>query len=148
MTQDRRRAGRFVAGWMVAALCLLVQSCAKPPPPPASTARLFASDLSGGAKRCEVPSVTPAAGKDTPVAMSVGNDGGWCGITVANDGKPFAAGLLASEPAHGKVFIHTVGDATRIDYTPDTQFTGGDAFAVRLLPGDATLRVSVTVAAR
>ena len=146
MTQDRRRGGRFVAGGMIAALALLAQSCAKAPPPPASTARLYASDLSGGARHCDVPSVTPAAGKDTPVTMTVGNDGGWCGLTVASDGKPFAAGLLTTEPAHGRVYIHTVGDATRIDYTPETQFVGGDAFDVELLPGAARLKVTVTVA--
>jgi hypothetical protein len=128
----------------IAGLGLLLQSCAKPPPP-ASTARLFASDLAGAAKQCTVPSVTPVAGKSVAAAMKVGNDGGWCAITMDIEGKPFAAGLLVGDPAHGRVMIHTVGDSTRIDYTPETQFVGGDSFAVRLLPGDATVQVSVMV---
>ena len=63
--------------------------------------------------------------------MQVGNDGGWCGITVAQDGKPYDAGLLTQAPEHGKVYIHPVGDATRIDYTPDL----GSAAPIRSLSG-------------
>ena len=77
--------------------------------------------------------------------MKLGNDGGWCAITVNNNGKPFDAGLLATPPAHGKALIHTVGNDTRIDYTPAARYVGADAFTVRLIPGDATLRVTVTV---
>ena len=92
-----------------------------------------------------MPKVTPAAGQTTPVTMQVGNSGGWCGITVSNGGKPYSAGLLTAEPAHGKVLIHSVGDTTRIDYTPDAHSRARDAFAVRLIPGDAAISVSVTV---
>jgi hypothetical protein len=92
-----------------------------------------------------VPNVSPAAGKQTPVAMKVGNDRGWCAITVNAGGKPFSAGLLTSEPMHGVVLIHSVGDNTRIDYTPDAQFAGADSFVVRLIPGDATIAASVEV---
>ncbi len=77
--------------------------------------------------------------------MTVGNDGGWCGITVADGGQPYSAGLLTIRPTHGRVYIHTVGDATRIDYTPDTGFTGSDNFAVRVVPGNDLIRVAVTV---
>lgn len=143
MVYDRPLGGKLLGGVMIAGLGLLLQSCAKPPP--ASNTRVFATDMMGGAKQCTVPSVTPAAGKPVAVAMKVGNDGGWCAITVANDGKPFAAGLLASDPAHGRVLIHTVGDNTRIDYTPETRFTGADSFAVQLLPGNATIQANVTV---
>jgi hypothetical protein len=129
---------------MIAGLGLLLQSCAKPPPP-GPTARVFATDLMGGAKACTVPSITPVPGKSVTAAMKVGNDGGWCAITVVNDGKPFDAGLLTSDPAHGKVLIHTVGDNTRIDYTPESQFTGGDSFTVQLLPGNATIQANVRV---
>lgn len=58
----------------------------------------------------------------------------------------YSAGLLTAAPAHGKVLIHSVGDNTRIDYTPDAQYRGADLFAVRLIPGDATISGSVTVA--
>ena len=43
-------------------------------------------------------------------------------------GKPYSAGLLIAEPMHGKVLIHSVGDNTRIDYTPDVRFAGADSF--------------------
>jgi hypothetical protein len=111
----------------------------------ASGTRLYASDLAGGARSCAVPAVSVTAGQETAVPMTVGNDGGWCGITVSQSGQPFSAGLLVTRPAHGKIYIHTVGDATRIDYTPDPKFAGSDSFVVRLVPGDGSLRVAVTV---
>jgi hypothetical protein len=130
-------------GWLAMAMAGLLAACT--PKPPAPTARVFATDLMGGAKTCEVPQVAPAAGKDTPVAMKLDNDGGWCGVAVVADGKPYDAGLLIAPAAHGKVLIHSVGDITRVDYTPESQFAGTDAFAVRLLPGNAVLKVDVTV---
>jgi Bacterial Ig domain len=75
----------------------------------------------------------------------VGNDGGWCAITVNNNGWPFDAGLAVTPPAHGKLAIHTVGNDTRIDYTPTARFAGADTFSVRLIPGDATVRATATV---
>lgn len=131
-------------GLSIAAAALLLQACAQRGPQ-GSTNPIFASDLAGAAKACTVPKVTPAASRQTPVAMKVGNDGGWCAITVDNGGKPFSAGLLTAEPMHGDVLIHTVGDSTRIDYTPDVQFAGADSFVVRLIPGDATIAASVAV---
>jgi len=133
------------AGWLaIAAAALLLQACAEKPPlgPPI---RMFAVDLAGAAKNCTAPQVTPAAGQTTDAALKLGNDGGWCAIAVNNGGKPFNAGLLTTPPAHGKVLIHTVGNDTRIDYTPQARFDGADAFSVRLVPGDAAIRVSVTV---
>lgn len=127
-----------------AAMALLLQACTERPPA-AQGPRVFQADLLGAAKSCDVPKVTPTAGQEVPVAIKMGNDGGWCAITLDNAGKPFDAGLLVTEPAHGKVYIHTVGDQTRIDYTPDPRFTGSDTFAVRLLPGGAVLRASVAV---
>ena len=132
--------------WLFApalALTALLQGCAQPPP--ASSTRLFQADITGGAKKCQAPKLAPAAGQTADAPVSVGNDGGWCGIVVSNGGRPFGAGLLVTQPSHGKVLIHTVGDDTRIDYTPDPRFSGGDAFTVRLIPGDATIRANVTV---
>jgi hypothetical protein len=128
----------------LAATALVLQACEQRPP--VSRTRMFQADLVGAAKNCSVPNVTPDPSQETPVAMKMGNDGGWCAITVNNGGKPFDAGLLVTEPAHGKVYIHSVGDDTRIDYTPNARFTGTDAFAVKLLPGGAVVTASVTVA--
>jgi hypothetical protein len=143
MTDGRRAFNP--TGWLaMAATALLLQACAEQPqsgPGP----RVFAADVAGGAKICVVPKVAPVAGQETPVEMKLGNDGGWCGITVSNGGKPYEAGLLSAKPVHGKVQIHTVGNATRIDYTPDRAVGGADAFSVKLIPGDAALRVSVAV---
>ena len=138
--------GRQVTNWLtIGTTALLLQACANAPPSGPS-GRVFQADMAGGAKNCVVPKITPAPGQVTPVAVQVGNDGGWCGITVSNDGKPFSAGLLVTEPAHGKVVVHTVGDTTRIDYTPTPRFAGTDSFSVKLLPGAATITASVTVA--
>ncbi len=134
------------AAFVVAAAGL--QGCQQPQvaaPPPA--ARQYAIDQQGGAKLCTVPKETRLTdGKETPAAMTVGNDGGWCAIDVARDGEPYSAGLLILRPTHGQVYIHTVGDNTRIDYTPRPGYAGPDSFTARMIPGDATLRVSVTVA--
>jgi hypothetical protein len=112
----------------------------------ASRLRVYAADLTGGAKVCDVPKIDPGAGKTTDAAIKLVNDGGWCGIRVRQDGnKPFGAGLLTTRPSHGAVTIHVVGDDTRIDYTPDRRFAGTDNFTVRLVPGDASVRVTATV---
>jgi hypothetical protein len=134
--------------WLVLAIpALVLQACSEAPKPAAQGQgpRVYAADVNGGARQCTVPKPTLTAGKVTDVAMTVGNDGGWCGISVALDGKPYGPGLLTQAAQHGTVFIHEVGDATRIDYTPDPHFTGSDSFVVTLLPGDAGVRTSVTV---
>jgi len=133
--------GRF--GLAMVATALLLQACAQRATAPAP--RVFAADMTGAAKTCTVPPVTPVAGKTTDVTMQLANDGGWCAITVNNNGKPFDAGLIAAPASHGKLLIHTVGNDTRIDYTPAPRHAGADAFSVRLIPGDATIRAAVTV---
>ena len=115
---------------------------------PVSQTRLYATDQMGGAKSCSVPKVAaPEAGKEVAVPMTVGNDGGWCAISVDDNGHPFTAGLLSARPTHGRVYVHSVGDATRIDYTPETGYVGPDAFSVHLLPGDGVVSGTVTVTA-
>jgi Bacterial Ig domain len=106
--------------------------------------RLFASDFQGASKVCTVSRVAPAAGKIVDATMTVGVDGGWCGLPVNNGGRPFDTELLTARPAHGKVYVHSVGTETRIDYTPSPNFTGADTFTVQLLPGDDSVRVTVT----
>ena len=140
---------RHSAGTALLMTGLVLAGCSHPAPAPeASKLRVYAADLAGAAKSCEVPKVNPAAGAGSQAAMKVVNDGGWCGIPVHQDGpKPFDAGLLEKRAAHGDVTIHEVGDNTRIDYTPDRGFAGSDTFAVKLIPGDATISVAVTVTA-
>jgi len=112
----------------------------------APTARVYAVDMRGGAQVCTVPnSVKPDGTTAVPVAMTVSNDGGWCGITV--DRAAYAAGLVETRPTHGRLHIHTVGDKTRIDYIPDVGFTGTDRFVVKLISGDARIQGNVTVTA-
>jgi hypothetical protein len=145
------RAGtiRHTAGTALLVTGLALAGCShQGPAPEASKLRIYAADLAGAAKSCEVPTVNPKAGGGSQVAMKVMNDGGWCGIPVHQDGpKPFDAGLLEKRAAHGDVTIHEVGDNTRIDYTPDHGFAGNDSFAVKLIPGDGTIDVTVTVTA-
>lgn len=132
--------------WVALALtAAALQGCAEKPAPPVSHARLFASDFQGAAKQCTAAKPTLAPGKEAQVAMEVGNDGGWCAISVQQDGKPYATGLLTDAPAHGSVYIHPVGEETRIDYTPDRGFAGNDSFVVTLLPDKPVIRVAVKV---
>jgi hypothetical protein len=135
--------------YTVLALGALLGGCSHPAPAPVaaagSTARVYAIDLTGGAKVCKVPAVKLAAGKTTRVSMALKNDGGWCAITVDLAGKPYAAGLLTAAPSNGRVYIHTVGDATRIDYTPHRGFVGTDHFSVTLLPDQAVIEATAKV---
>lgn len=125
----------------------LLQACApNSGAGPGSRLRLFAADLSGAAKTCEVPKITPGARQTTEAEIKLVNDGGWCGLPVHQPGpKPYNAGLLVARPANGTVLIHAVGDETRIDYTPDRGFAGSDSFTVKLLPDDATIQVAANV---
>ena len=126
------------------ALALLaLQACTKPPPPAASGARIYAHDVTGKAAVCTVPEVQAADKQDRAVTIATGG-GGWCGLTLRNGNAPYAAGLLTQPARNGRVVIHTVGDDTRIDYTANPGPVAADSFAVRLIPGDATLHVSVT----
>jgi len=133
------------------ALLALLAGCAAPPKPrPTGPApRLYAIDLQGAAKLCKVAPVKLEAGKTVAATMTVGNDGGWCAITVhrteAGAPEPYAAGLLTARAEHGRVYIHTVGADTRIDYTPVAGYAGPDQFTVSLLPDGAAIQVSVTV---
>ncbi len=124
----------------------MLAGCAKPPPPVVSTTRVYAVDQQGAAKSCKVSDVAAAPGKQVAVDMAVGNDGGWCALSLSTaDHSPYGAGLLTDRAVHGTVYIHTVGDDTRIDYTPERGYAGTDKFTVTLLPGEAALMFSVTV---
>lgn len=145
-------AGVKACAAMVAA-AILPMGCAEQPKPVAHTPLpVYQVDLQGGAASCQVTPPAPALadGQQSAATITVANDGGWCAISVAQSGVPnapvpYSAGLLTSVPAHGKVLIHSVGDATRIDFTPERGATGPDAFTVRLVPGNAEIRVSVSV---
>ena len=148
MTEARPAAQRRLSLmlWVsLIAVAATLQACAPEQAVRRSKNRIFAADLAGGAKVCQVPKVTPTDGQATEVPMGLGNDGGWCGLPVQRGDAPFSAGLLTSRPTHGSVLIHQVGDFTRIDYRPDRGFTGADNFTVKLVPGGAILRINVTV---
>jgi hypothetical protein len=154
MTDNQRPTHRGATrplAWLALLLTgMLLQACGPNAAngPAGSKLRMFAADLTGAAKICEVPKLTPVNGQINEVAIKVGNNGGWCALPVHQSGpKPFSAGLLAARPAHGTVLIHEVGDDTRIDYTPDRGFAGTDSFAVKLIPGAATINVAATVGA-
>jgi hypothetical protein len=126
---------------------VLAQGCAPKPPPPASGTRTYAIDFTGGAHSCvATKNLSTEPGKEAYATMTVSDDGGWCAISVSDSGKPYAAGLVIARPTHGTLYIHPVGDDTRIDYTPDPHYAGADAFTVRLLPGEPVVHATVTVA--
>lgn len=126
---------------------MALQGCAGAPGSAgAAGERLFAADMTGQAKTCEAAKTAPSAGKVVETTMKVSSDGGWCGLSVRNGGQPYEAGLLKARPAHGKLLVHRVGGDTRMDYTPNFGFSGADSFTVDLLPGEAGVKVAVTVA--
>jgi hypothetical protein len=135
------------SGLAVAAAMALLAGCAEQPRTTATGARVYYADMQGASSLCTVPPrVELAAGQQAEATMVMKNDGGWCGISVAQSGpKPYNAGLLVGRPEHGRVHVHKVGDVSRIDYIPDAGFGGEDRFTVRMLPGNPALRVMVTV---
>ncbi|MFZ4409961.1 MAG: hypothetical protein ACOYOH_21630 [Paracraurococcus sp.] len=134
-------------GVVLAAGLAALAGCAEQQQAAAPGARRYYVDTQGIAALCTVPpKVELAAGQQAEATMVVKNDGGWCGINVAQSGpRPYDAGLLVGRPEHGRVHVHKVGDHTRIDYIPDAGFGGEDKFSVRMLPGNPALRVMVTV---
>ena len=138
---------RPASAWVaLAAVALIVTGCAQPGAT-GSRERVFAAHLAGGARKCEAPTPSLTDGQTAQVAMKMANDGGWCGVSVSRSGRPYDAGLLTTRPTHGKVEVIRVGDVTRITYRPPPRFTGTDSFAIKLLPGDATVQVTATVTA-
>ena len=116
-------------------------------------AKLYAFDFAGAAQKCTAPAdlqLTP--GHETTVAMTVSNEGGWCAFKTdqadakQGDAKPFDAALVTVRPVHGKVYVHTVGNDTRVDYTPDARYAGPDGFTLEMLPGNLSVHTNVTVA--
>ena len=131
-----------MTGLCLVATTLAVSGCARQ----GTWSGVFAVDLQGQARTCVAPATSPPDGQMVQAQVQVSNEGGWCGITANRGGAPFEAYLLVNRPQHGRVFAHRVGANTRIDYTPNTGFTGADSFAVRVIPGNAVIQGAVTVA--
>ena len=105
----------------------------------------------GIAKNCVASAVDPAAGQTAAATMTVGNDGGWCAVRVAEkDGRPFVTGLVRVRPEHGRIVIEKSGNRTLVQYFPAPGYTGADTFTAALRSRtagapDLTLKVAVTV---
>jgi hypothetical protein len=106
---------------------------------------IYTSDKAGGAKTCVVPQAAPPDGQTVLAQMRVSDEGGWCGIVTNHGGAAYDSYLMVVRPVHGRVYAHHVGTNTRIDYTPDAGYVGGDRFSVRLIPGNAQIESTVTV---
>ncbi|MBX9701696.1 MAG: hypothetical protein K2X74_19840, partial [Acetobacteraceae bacterium] len=102
------------------ALLAALGACAEQAAPTASTRRVYFVDTQGQARTCTVPrDVRLTAGQETQAAMTLVNDGGWCGISVSQSGpRPYDASMLVQRPQHGRVHVRKVGDVTRVDYIP------------------------------
>ena len=103
----------------------------------------YSADLTGKAPNCTAPEVQITQGQDATGTIATGG-GGWCGIAVTLGGNALTAALLAQAPRSGHVYVHTVGDVTRVDYTPAAGAVGADSFAVKFIPGGETMRVTVS----
>ena len=113
--------------------------------PTGSRSPTYSVDLTGKAPSCTAPDVELTHGKDTTGTIATGG-GGWCGIAVTMGGNAVTAGLLVQRPRNGHVHVHTVGDVTRVDYIPTAAAVAADTFAVKFIPGDETMVVTVTAA--
>ena len=133
---------RHVAALLCLPLLSLSACMTQAPLAIGSRTPVYSTDLAHKAASCTVAPVTLEDGKEAVVAMSTGG-GGWCGIAIRRGDQPFGAGLLTQPPRNGAVYVHTVGDDTRVDYTPRAGTSGADTFTVRFIPGDATMRVTV-----
>lgn len=121
-------------------------ACAQPAAvgPAASRNPVYAFDLAGKAATCTAADVSVSEGQPATGSIETGG-GGWCGIAVTRGGNALAAGLLTQAPRAGHVYVHTVGDVTRVDYTPNGA-PGADAFTVKFIPGDEVMNVNVNSA--
>ncbi|MBD0270866.1 MAG: hypothetical protein ICV73_02955 [Acetobacteraceae bacterium] len=116
---------RFRTLAVVAGLAALQAACAQPQVA-ATGPRIYAVDVQGRSALCDVPQkVSLAAGRQTEAALTMDNDGGWCGISTDRAGP----GLVAAKPAHGRLNVRKVGATTRVDYIPDRGFVGSGAAA-------------------
>ncbi len=130
---------------LAAVLALAACNSTKPPVLSASDPR-----NDGIAKTCTP--TNPDFTKPGPynAAITMTNDG-WCGaFAVERDGRPYVLGLVRTRPSHGRVLIQKVENASRVEYTPNTGFTGSDTFTVALRPNqssaeDIPMAVSVNV---
>ena len=126
----------------------LLQGCA--PKPSIVEEAAPSPDLYGRipARACSVTPIVLRDGGESATTMTVANDGGFCGASLADQGgHPFEVGLVTAPPVHGKPLIHTVGSKTEIDYTPARGFVGSDSFIVRLRTTkvDSLLHLTVVV---
>ena len=136
-----------VAPWVVlASAATLLIGCAQQGPT-GSRERVFAADLVGMARKCVAEAPTINDGQAAQMTMTLANDGGWCGVFLSRSGRPYDSALMATRPNRGKIVVNRVGDRTRIAYTPNQGFVGSDSFSVKLIPGDAEVKVTVTVSA-
>ncbi|MBV9653176.1 MAG: hypothetical protein JOZ42_01295 [Acetobacteraceae bacterium] len=134
---------RLAATLLLVATAAIAEGCA-PKAPARQASRQYFVDQGGVAPTCTTSQPELKDGQVTAAEMTVGGGPGHCSFSVSRDGAAYAAGLLTAKPEHGEVYIHTVGDATRIDYTPQPSYGGPDGFTVELLPGSPSLRVAVT----
>jgi hypothetical protein len=94
------------------------------------------------AKDCEVEahSIVAHPGEHWPFAFNVRNNGKWCGTRLYAADGPFAQVKVVSEPSHGDVRVGNDSDGTYFAYRPAPNYTGGDAFMIRMdSPQSATV---------
>lgn len=122
---------------------LLLQGCAHKQVVVAPAAEPY--DEAYHAAKCTVDPNPVRLGTEQKITvkMSVGNDGGWCAVRMAQ----VKAALLRTVPQHGKAYFRNIPDRdlTRLQYTPASGFTGTDSFTFQLVPSGAKVVTTVTV---
>lgn len=121
---------------------LLIQGCAEKPQ---AVQMQEPADEAGHAAKCDVtPNPVVLHGADAvKVAMTVGNDGGWCAVRMAQS----KTAILRQPPEHGKPYFRNVRDISRLQYYPAAGFAGTDSFTFQMIPSGALVKTTVTVTA-
>lgn len=102
--------------------------------------------VTGRAKSCESTRAGRySADAGTLVALTMSNEGGWCGKFYSQEGAPFTGGNIIEAPAHGEARVRHFRTRSVIEYRPAPGYVGSDRFTATLTPGNGTYIEEVTV---
>ena len=123
----------------------VAQAAAAPAADPAPTGPARRR-VSGRAKSCE----STRAGRyssdaGTLVALTMSNEGGWCGKFYSQEGVPFTGGNIIDAPTHGEARVRHLRTRSVIEYRPVPGYVGSDRFTATLTPGNGTYIEEVVV---
>lgn len=99
------------------------------------------------AAQCEVSPVQTDAEGRMSVTMTVSTgDGGTCPFSISKGGGgSYVSFGVVPSPEYGRAFLYNYNNRTCVQYTPDVDHKGDDAFGVELIPAHAQPRRQLLV---